>query len=144
MTMATMTLLHLRASAGVRNLLAHIPHGDKDIVAAVVRTIFAQSDREAARLQVSEVAARLEKTFPKAAKLLRAAEDDVLAYMHFPREHWTRIYSTNVLEPLNHEIKRRTDVVQVFPSDDAALRLAGAILLEISDEWAADDCRYFS
>jgi transposase-like protein len=128
----------------MRNLLAHIPHGDKDMVAAIVRTIFAQPDRAAARLQVAEVAARLEKTFPKAAALLRAAEDDVLAYLSFPREHWTRIYSTNVLERLNREIKRRTDVVQVFPNDDAALRLAGAILLEISDEWAADERRYFS
>jgi transposase-like protein len=132
------------ASAGVRNLLAHIPHGDKDMVAAVVRTIFAQPDRAAARLQVAEVATRLETAFPKAAALLRAAEDDVLAYMSFPREHWTRIYSTNVLERLNREVKRRTDVVQVFPNDDAALRLAGAILLEIGDEWAADERRYFS
>ena len=128
----------------MRNLLAHIPHGDKDMVAAVVRTVFAQPDRAAARLQVTEVAARLEKAFPRAAALLRAAEDDVLAYMSFPREHWTRLYSTNVLERLNREVKRRTDVVQVFPNDDAALRLAGAILLEISDEWAADERRYFS
>lgn len=128
----------------MRNLLAHIPHGDKDMVAAVVRTIFAQPDQTAARLQVAEVATRLEKPFPKAAALLRAAEEDVLAYMTFPREHWTRIYSTNVLERLNREIKRRTDVVQVFPNDAAALRLAGAILLETSDEWAADERRYFS
>jgi putative transposase len=63
--------------------------------------------------------------------------------MSFPREHWTRIYSTNVLERLNREIKRRTDVVQVFPNEDAALRLTGAILLEISDEWAADERRFF-
>jgi putative transposase len=128
----------------MRNLLAHIPHSDKDMVAAVVRTVFAQSDRTAAGLQGAEVAERLEKAFPRAAALLRAAEDDVLAYMSFPREHWTRIYSTNVLERLNREIKRRTDVVQVFPNHAAALRLAGAILLEISDEWAADERRYFS
>lgn len=93
---------------------------------------------------MAEVAARLEKAFPKAAGLLRAAEDDVLAYMSFPREHWTRIYSTNVLERLNREAKRRTDVVQAFPNDDAALRLAGAILLEIGDEWAGDERRCFS
>jgi transposase-like protein len=135
--------LRASASAGVRNLLAHIPHGDKDKVAAIVRTtpalaggarVFAQLDRAAARLQVAEVAARLEKAFPKAAVLLRSAEDDVLAYMSFPREHWTRIYSTNVLERLNREVKHRTDVVQVFPNDDAALRLAGAILLEVFSE----------
>jgi len=136
--------LHLRASAGVRNVLAHIPHGDKDMVAAIVRTVFAQPDRAAARQQVTEVVARLDKHFPKAAALLRAAEDDVLAYMSFPREHWTRIYSTNPLERLNREVKRRTDVVQVFPDDAAALRLSGAILLEIADEWAADERRYFS
>jgi transposase-like protein len=128
----------------MRNLLAHIPHGDKDMVAAVVRTVFAQPDRAAAQLQVAEVAARLEKSFPKAATLLRQAEDEVLAYLSFPREHWTRVYSTNPLERLNREIKRRTDVAQVFPNDAAALRLAGAILLEINDEWAADERRYFS
>ena len=114
------------------------------MVAAIVRTVFAQPDRAAARLQVAEVAARLEKAFPKTATLLRSAEDDVLAYMSFPRAHWTRLYSTNPLERLNREIKRRTDVVQVFPNDEAALRLAGAILLEINDEWAADERRYFS
>jgi len=128
----------------MRNLLAHIPHGDKDMVAAVVRTVFAQPNLAAARQQVTEVAAQLERHFPKAAVLLREAEDDVLAYMSFPREHWTRLYSTNPLERLNREVKRRTDVVQVFPDDGAALRLAGAILLEISDEWAADERRYFS
>jgi len=128
----------------MRNLLAHIPQGDKETVAALVRTIFYQPDRAAARLQVAEVVARLEKPFPKAAALLRQAEDDVLAYVSFPCERWTRIYSSKPLECLNREVKRRTDVVQVFPNDDAALRLAGAILLEIGDEWAADDRRYFS
>jgi transposase-like protein len=128
----------------MRNVLAHIPHGDKDMVAAIVRTVFAQPDRAAARQQVTEVVARLDKHFPKAAALLRAAEDDVLAYMSFPREHWTRIYSTNPLERLNREVKRRTDVVQVFPDDAATLRLSGAVLLEIADEWAADERRYFS
>jgi len=115
----------------MRNLLAHIPQGDKEMVTALVRTIFYQPDRAAARLQVAEVAARLEKPFPKAAALLRQAEDDVLAHVSFPREHRTRIYSTNPLEQLNREITRRAEVVQVFPNDDAALRLAGAILLEI-------------
>jgi transposase-like protein len=128
----------------MRNLLAHIPQGDKSLVAATVRTIFAQPSRAAARTQVEQVAQMLGQHWPKAAALLRAAEDDVLAYVSFPREHWTRIYSTNPLERLNREVKRRTDVVQVFPNDEAALRLAGAILLETADEWAADDRRYFS
>jgi transposase-like protein len=128
----------------MRNLLAHIPHGDKDMVAATVRTIFAQPTRAAARSQVDQVAQMLRQHWPKAAALLLAAEDDVLAYMSFPREHWTRIYSTNPLERLNREVKRRTDVVQVFPDEAAALRLAGAILLETADEWAAEERRYFS
>ena len=128
----------------MRSLLAHIPHGDKEMVAALVRTIFSQPDPAAAHLQVAEVATRLEKAFPKAAALLRDAEGDILAYMSFPREHWTRLYSTNPLERLNREVKRRTDVVQVFPDEAAALRLAGAVLLELADEWAADDRRYFS
>jgi putative transposase len=136
--------LRARASAGVRNLLAHIPQGDKSLVAATVRTIFAQPSRQAARAQVDQVAHMLDQHWPKAATLLRAAEPDILAYMSFPREHWTRIYSTNPLERLNREVKRRTDVVQVFPNDDAALRLAGAILLEMADEWAADERHYFS
>jgi len=128
----------------MRNLLAHIPQGDKALVAATVRTIFAQPSRPAARAQVDQVAHMLDQHWPKAAALLRAAEPDILAYMSFPREHWTRIYSTNPLERLNREVKRRTDVVQVFPNDDAALRLAGAILLEMADEWAADERHYFS
>jgi putative transposase len=130
----------------MRNLLAHIPQGDKSLVAATVRTIFAQPSREAARTQVDQVAQMLEQHWPKAAAPLRAAEPDTrsVAYMSFPREHWTRIYSTNPLERLNREVKRRTDVVQVFPDDDSALRLAGAILLETADEWAADERHYFS
>src|SRR5579859_909228 len=130
----------------MRNLLAHIPQGDKSLVAATVRTIFAQPSREAARAQVDQVAHMLDQRWPKAAALLRSAEPDTrsVAYMSFPREHWTRIYSTNPLERLNREVKRRTDVVQVFPNDDAALRLAGAILLEMADEWAADERHYFS
>ena len=126
----------------MRNLLAHIPQGDKSLVAATVRTIFAQPSLAAAAAQVDQVAHMLDQHWPKAAALLRSAESDILAYMSFPREHWTRIYSTNPLERLNREVKRRTDVVQVFPNDAAALRLAGAILLEISDEWAADERRY--
>jgi transposase-like protein len=127
----------------MRNLLAHIPHADKSVVAALVRTIFAQPNREAAGQQLAEVARLMQPRWPKAAALLLAAEDDVLAYLTFPKEHWTRLYSTNVLERLNREVKRRTDVVQVFPNDQAALRLAGAVLLETADEWAVER-RYFS
>jgi transposase-like protein len=127
----------------MRNLLARIPHADKSVVAALVRTVFAQPNQVAARQQLAEIARGMQARWPDAAELLRAAEDDVLAYMTFPEEHWTRLYSTNVLERLNREIRRRTDVVQVFPTDGSVLRLAGAILLEVSDEWSVER-RYFS
>jgi transposase-like protein len=127
----------------MRNLLAHIPHADKAVVAAFVRTIFAQPSRVAAGQQLAEVARLMQPRWPKATELLLAAEDDVLAYLTFPKEHWTRLYSTNVLERLNREIKRRTDVVQVFPNDSAAVRLVGAVLLETADEWVVER-RYFS
>src|SRR3990172_6525360 len=128
----------------MRNLLAHIPQADKSVVAALVRTIFAQPNREAAGEQLAEIARMMHTRWPKAAELLRAAEDDVLAYLTFPMEHWTRLYSTNALERLNREVKRRTDAGQVFPNDAAALRLVGAVLLETNDEWAIDPRRYFS
>jgi transposase-like protein len=137
------TALRACASAGVRNLLALIPHADKSVVAALVRTVFAQPNLAAARQQLAEIARGMQARWPAAADLLRAAEDDVLAYLTFPGEHWTRIYSTNVLERLNREVKRRTDVVQVFPTDGSVARLAGAILMEIADEWAIER-RYFS
>jgi putative transposase len=127
----------------LRNLLARVPQGDKAMVAAAVRTIFAQPDRQAAGQQLQEVVRALEPRWPQAARVLREAEDDVLAYMAFPREHWTRIYSTNVLERLNKEVKRRSDVVGVFPDVASVIRLVGAILMEIDDEWQIER-RYFS
>jgi transposase-like protein len=127
----------------LRNLLARVPQQDKAIVAATVRTIFAQPDRHAAGEKLREVARVLQTRWPAAAQLLLAAEDDILAYMAFPREHWTRLYSTNVLERLTREVKRRTDVVAIFPDAPAAARLVGAVLLELDDEWAVER-RYFS
>ena len=122
----------------MRNLLAHVPQGDKALVAALVRTVFAQPNRELAKRQVTEVVRVVEARWPKAATVLLAAEDDVLAYMAFPQEHWTRIYSTNPLERLNREIRRRTDVVGVFPDEAATLRLVGALLIERADEWEVE------
>jgi putative transposase len=122
----------------MRNLLAHVPQGDKALVAALVRTVFAQPNRELAKRQVTEVVRVVEARWPKAATVLLEAEDDVLAYMAFPPEHWTRIYSTNPLERLNREIRRRTDVVGVFPDEAAALRLVGALLIERADEWEVE------
>lgn len=127
----------------MRNVLANIPKGSKAVVAAAIRTIFAQPDREAAGQQVSEVVKAMQSRWPKAAELVAAAEEDVLAYMNFPHEHWTRIYSTNPLERLNKEIKRRTNVVGLFPDEASVIRLVGSILMEISDEWQVGR-RYFS
>jgi transposase-like protein len=127
----------------MRNLLAHVPRGDKSIVAAALRTIFAQPDRQAAGVQLAEVVQAMQRRWPKAAELLAQAEDDILAYMAFPAELWTRIYSTNPLERLNKEVKRRTNVVGVFPDGGSVIRLVGAVLLEIADEWQVGR-RYFS
>ncbi len=119
----------------MRNLLAHVPHKDKSLVAAVVRMVFAQPNRQAAGQQLAETVKAMQERWPKAADLLAAAEDDILAYMAFPPEHWTRIYSTNPLERLNREIKRRTEVAGVFPNEAAVVRLVGAVLMERADEW---------
>ena len=127
----------------MRNVLAHIPKGSKSMVAAALRTIFAQPDREAAGEQLAEVVKAMHDRWPKAADLVAAAEDDVLAYMGFPQEHWTRIYSTNPLERVNKEVKRRTNVVGIFPDEPSVIRLVGSVLMEISDEWQVGR-RYFS
>jgi len=127
----------------MRNVLAHVPQGEKALVAAALRTIFAQPDRSAASQQVDEVLKAMRSRWATAASLLEQAEDDVLAYMSFPPEHWTRIYSTNPLERLNKEVKRRTNVVGIFPDESAAIRLVGAVLIEQSDEWEVDR-HYFS
>jgi transposase-like protein len=127
----------------MRNLLAHVPKGAQSVVAAGVRMIFMQPDLSSAKAQLAQMVASLSRKFPRAAEILRDAEDEVLAYMAFPNEHWRQIYSTNPLERLNKEIKRRSDVVGIFPNRAAALRLIGAVLLEQDDEWATGR-RYFS
>ena len=127
----------------MRNVLAHVPKGDKSMAAAAIRTIFAQRSAEAAHQQLAEVAKAMQVRWSQAAEVLLAGEDEVLTYMDFPPEHWTRIYSTNPLERLNREVKRRTDVVGIFPDSDAVIRLVGSVLIEINDEWQAGR-RYFS
>lgn len=127
----------------MRNLLSHIPRGDQAIVAAALRTIFAQPDQEAAGRQLQAVYDAMATRWPKAAEVLLDAEKDILAYMTFPKEHWKRIYSNNVLERLNKEVKRRTNVVGIFPDESSVIRLVGAILQEQSDEWQIAK-RYFS
>jgi transposase-like protein len=127
----------------VRNVLAHIPKGDKAMVAAAVRTIFAQPGREAAGQQLRYVAETIEPHWPEAARVLLNAEEDVLAFMAYPHAHWVRIYSTNVLERLNKEVKRRTKVVEIFPDIPSVIRLVGALLVEADEEWQINR-RYFS
>jgi putative transposase len=127
----------------VRNALAYVPKGAQEMVAATIRTVFAQPEPEQARETWRRVADSLRGRFPRVAALLDEAEDDVLAYLAFPREHWRQIWSNNPLERLNREIKRRSDVVGIFPNAAATLRLIGAILAEQHDEWQVGR-RYFS
>jgi transposase-like protein len=111
----------------------------------VVRTIFAQPDRATAMTQLRKVADGLRPRFAQAAALLEeAAAEDVLAYRHMPLEHQRQLHSTNPLERLNKEIKRRSNVVGIFPTPQSVIRLVGAILLEQDDEWAVAARRYFS
>jgi putative transposase len=120
----------------MRNALAHAAAGQRRMVSAAIATAFAQDSAEAARDQWRVVADQLRGKFPKVAGVMDSAEHEVLAYMTFPRAHWVQIHSTNPLERLNAEIKRRTDVVGIFPNDNAVTRLVGAMLLEQSDEWS--------
>ena len=114
------------------------------IVSAWIGTAFAQDDGAAARKQWREVADQARPRVPKLAKLMDDAEVDVLAYMGFPTQHRAKIHSTNPIERLNGEIKRRSDVVGIFPNDAAVTRLIGAILLEQNDEWAVQRARYMT
>jgi putative transposase len=127
-----------------RNLLAAVPKGHGDMVAAAVRTIFAQPDAASVRGQLNVIAGMLGRQFPKVETMLRDAADDITAFADFPAAHWKKIWSTNPLERVNREIKRRTDVVGVFPNPASLLRLAGAVLGEIHDEWQVSDRRYLS
>jgi putative transposase len=127
----------------MRNVLAHAGKNQRRVVAAWVGTAFAQDDAEAARKQWRAVADQMRPRLPKLAAMMDEAEPDVLAFMTFPKEHRAKIHSTNPLERLNGEIKRRTDVVGIFPNEAAIVRLVGAILLEQNDEWAVQR-RYMS
>ncbi len=126
-----------------RNVLSHIPKAAQEEVADQVRTIFAQPTHQAALEQVDRVLETLSSSHPRAAEILEQAAEDILAHMHFPRSHWRRLHSTNPLERLNKEVKRRFHVVGIFPDRAAAIRLGGAVLLEQHEEWLAGR-RYFS
>ncbi len=128
----------------MRNALAHAGNSGRRVVSAFIATAFAQDDAEAAKAQWRQVADQVRPKLPKLAALLDDAEQDVLAFMTFPKEHRAKIHSTNPIERLNGEIKRRTEVVGIFPNEEAITRLIGAILLEQNDEWAVQRGRYMT
>jgi putative transposase len=128
----------------MRNALAHAGKSGRRVVSAFIATAFAQDDADAARLQWRRVADQLRPQLPKLAAFLDDAETDVLAFMSFPKDHRPKIHSTNPLERPIGEIKRRTDVVGIFPNEDAITRLVGALLLEQNDEWAVQRARYMT
>lgn len=129
----------------MRNVLARVPKVAGPMVAAIIRTIFVpRGKRELVHAQFDEVVTLLEKSHPAVAVMLDEARDDLLAFTEFPPQHWQQIWSTNPLERLNKEIKRRTNVVGTFPNPDALLRLTGHVLIEQHDEWEAAERRYFS
>ena len=128
----------------MRNALAHAGKSGRRVVSAFIATAFAQDTPEAASQQWRNVADQIRPKVPKLATLMDSAEQDVLAYMTFPKAHWTKLHSTNPIERLNGEIKRRTEVVGIFPNDDAIVRLVGALLLEQNDEWAVQRSRYMT
>jgi putative transposase len=128
----------------IRNVLAHVAKGEAEMVAAVIRTIFAQPDLTSMSTQWDKVTAELAAQYPKIGALMDQANAEVLAFAAFPREHWRKIWSTNPLERLNKEIKRRARVVGIFPNEAAAIRLVGAVLIDTHDEWATDERRYLS
>jgi putative transposase len=128
----------------VRNVFSAIPKQHAEMAAATIRTIFAQPDAVSVRAQLDTVADAFGKQFPKVKEMLLEAKDELTAFADFPHQHWKKIQSTNPLERLNREVKRRADVVQVFPNDAAVERLATAVLIEMHDEWVAFSRRYLS
>jgi putative transposase len=129
----------------LRNVLAQVPRGNTEMVAAAIRTVFAQPDAQHVHEQFETIAMMLGRQLPKVEQMMREARDDLLAFTAFPQQHWRKIWSTNPLERVNREVKRRTEVVGVFPNPAALLRLSGAVLVEIHDEWAvASERRYLS
>ena len=128
----------------MRNVLAHAGRSGRRVVSAFIATAFAQDDAETAKVQWRKVADQLRPKVPRLAALMNEAEPDVLAYMGFPAQHRVKLHSTNPLERLNGEIKRRTEVVGIFPNEAAITRLVGAILLEQNDEWAVQRSRYMT
>jgi putative transposase len=128
----------------VRNVLGQVPKASGEMVIAAIRTIFAQPDADHVREQLEVIATMFGRQFGKVETMLREAAVDLTAFADFPEAHWKKIWSTNPLERVNKEIKRRTDVVAVFPNPTSLLRLAGAVLIENHDEWEVSDRCYLS
>ncbi len=128
----------------MRNALAKVSKGHAEMVALAIRTIFTQPTGPGVRTHVEIVATTLDHQFPAVATLLRDAREDITAFADFPEAHWRKIWSTNPLERLNREVKRRTDVVGIFPDDASLLRLSSCVLIEAHDEWQVSDRRYLS
>lgn len=128
----------------IRNALAKVSKGDGEMVAATICTIFAQRRPAGVRTQLASVTDMLTGQFPGVAQLLTQAAADLTAFADFPPAHWRKIWSSNPIERLNKEIKRRTNVVGIFPNPEALLRLTGAVLIETHEEWLAADRRYLS
>ena len=127
-----------------RNLLQTVPKAQQEMVAAALRSVFTQQSSAAVEEQWDQVAAMLAGKFPRAAELMATAREDVLAFRHFPASHWRKLWSTNLLERVNEEIKRRTRVVGIFPNDASITRLVGAVLLEQDEHWQLEGRRMFS
>ena len=127
-----------------RNLLQCVPRAHQGMVTAALRSVFAQETAEEIESRWDDLAASLAERFPKAAALMHEAKEDVLAFRHFPKDHWRKIWSTNLLERVNEEIKRRTRVVGIFPNDAAITRLVGAVLLEQHEHWQLEGRRMVS
>ena len=128
----------------MRNVLSKVTKGNTEMVAAAIRTIFAQPTGPLVREQVQTVAAMLEPQLPAIAEMLRDAREDITAFADFPEAHWRKIWSTNPLERINREVKRRTEVVGIFPNAAALHRLSACVLIEAHDEWQVTDRRYLS
>ena len=127
-----------------RNLLQTVPRAQQEMVAAALRSVFTQQSAQDVLAQWDQVSAMLAGKFPRAAELMATAREDVLAFRHFPASHWRKLWSTNLLERVNEEIKRRTKVVGIFPNDAAITRLVGAVLLEQDEHWQLEGRRMFS
>ena len=127
-----------------RNLLQRVPKAHQGMVTAALRSVFAQENAADIEARWDDLASSLAERFPKAAELMHEAREDVLAFRHFPHHHWRTIWSTNLLERVNEEIKRRTRVVGIFPNDPAITRLVGAVLLEQDEHWQLEGRRMFS